>query len=129
MMILSVDHLSLNNLGRWYDDAEFQAFIFTCELFGHILFLYSMKSILDLCKSLFDAEFIYNLSSLANFNNLYLLRYYWSNLSIIHVLSPHVMLFLLLIVFIFFRVLFKRSIYHKYFSIHISCTKKTSLLG
>ena len=32
-----------------------------------------MKYILDLCKSLVDAELIYNLSSLANYDNLHLL--------------------------------------------------------
>ena len=32
-----------------------------------------MKSRLDICKSIVDAELIYNLSSLANHDNLHLL--------------------------------------------------------
>ena len=40
--------------GQWYDDAGSQAFKCKCELFGNILFLYSMKSILYLCKNIVD---------------------------------------------------------------------------
>ena len=34
---------------QWYDDAAFQALKCICELFGDILFLYWIKSCLDLC--------------------------------------------------------------------------------
>ena len=37
-----------------YKDAESLALKCICELLGNILFLCSMKSILDLCKSLVD---------------------------------------------------------------------------
>ena len=53
-------------------------------------------------KFLVDAELIYNWSSLANCDNLHLLRYDWSNMALIHVLHPHVILSLLLAVLIFF---------------------------
>ena len=87
--------------GKWYDDAASQDLKFICELSGNIWFLYSMKSILDIYKILVDAELIYNLSSLANCDNLHLLIYDWSNMALIHVFHPHVILFLLLVGFIF----------------------------
>ena len=69
-------------------------------------FSYSIKPFLDLSKSLFDAEIIYNLSSLDNCDILYLLRYDWSNMALIKVLHPHVILFMLLIGFIYFGMYF-----------------------
>ena len=66
------------------------------------VFLYSIKSFLDICKSLVDAELIYNLSSLDNFDIIHLLRSDWSNMANQQILHPHVILFLLLIGFIYF---------------------------
>ena len=68
-----------------------------CELFGSIWLFYWMKSFLDICESLVDAELIYNLPSLANFDNLHLLISDWINMALIHALHPNVILFLLLI--------------------------------
>ena len=65
-------------------------------------FLYSMKSFLDLSKSLFDAELIYNLSSLDHCDILHLLRSDWSNMARMQVSHPHVILFLLIVGFIYF---------------------------
>ena len=76
--------------GQWYDDTASQALKCMRELSGNIWFLYSMKSILHLCKSLVDAELIYNWSSLANCYNLHLLIPYWSNMKSIHTLYPQV---------------------------------------
>ena len=59
-----------------YDDAASQALKCICGFFGNILLLYSIKSISDICKSIVDAELIYNLSSLTNCDNLHFLRYY-----------------------------------------------------
>ena len=43
-----------------------------------------MKSFLDICKILVDAELIYNLSILANCDNLHLFIYDLSNMELIH---------------------------------------------
>ena len=40
---------------QWYKDAESLDLKCICELFGNIWFLYSMKPILDICKSLSGA--------------------------------------------------------------------------
>ena len=77
-----------------------------CEIFGNIWLFYPMKSILDISKSLVDAELIYNLSILANCDNIYLFISDWSNTAIIHILNPHLILFLLIIGYIFFGVYF-----------------------
>ena len=81
-----------------------------------------MKSCLDLCKSLVDAELIYILSSLANFDNLHLFRSDWSNMALIDVSHTHVILFLWIDGY-FWHVLPKWRISNTYFSINISCTK------
>ena len=81
-----------------------------CKLFGMIWLLYSMKSILDICKSIVDAELIYSLSSLANCDNLHLLRSDWSNMALIHVLHPHAILFMFLVGFIYFGIYFLRYV-------------------
>ena len=84
-----------------------------------------MKSILYLCKSLVDAELIYNLSSLANCYNFHLLRYYWSNMALIHVSHPHCSIISVAFWFyIFWRVLPKKRISITYFGIHSYCTIK-----
>ena len=44
-----------------------------------------MKSFLDLCKNIVDAELIYNLPSLDNCDNHHVLIYDWSNMALIHV--------------------------------------------
>ena len=69
----------------WYDDAAPQALKCICELFGNTWFLYLLKPILDICKSLVDNELIYNWSSMANFDKLNLLRYDWSNMALVHI--------------------------------------------
>ena len=51
---------------------------------------------------------------MANCDNLHLLIYDWSNMALIHVLHPHVVLFLLLVSFIFFGMYFLRGIYTIY---------------
>ena len=61
-----------------------------------------MKSFLDICKILVDAELIYNLSSLANCDNLHLFIYDSSNMALIHVSYKHVILYILLVGFIYF---------------------------
>ena len=81
---------------QWYGDAASQAIKCICGLFGNILFLYSMKSILDLYLVLADAELIHNLSSVANCGHLILLISEWINLALIHVSNPHVVLFMLI---------------------------------
>ena len=43
-----------------------------------------MKSCLDRSKSLVDADLIYNLSSLANYDNFHVLGSDWSNMALIH---------------------------------------------
>ena len=65
-----------------------------------------MKSFLDLCKSRVDAELIYNLSSLYNCDILNLFLSDWSNMAIIEVSHPYVILFMLLIGFIYFGMYF-----------------------
>ena len=40
--------------GQWYDDSSSHDLKCLCEYFGNISFFYSMKSLLDLCKSLVD---------------------------------------------------------------------------
>ena len=60
-----------------------------------------MKEILYFCRSLVDVALLYNLSSLSNYDNLHLLRYYWSNMALIHVSHPHVIFFLLLVCIIY----------------------------
>ena len=89
-----------------------------------------MKSILDIRKSLVDAELIYNLSSLANSDNLDLLRSDWSNMALIHVLHLHVILFMFIIDYVCFGVYFLRDVSPIHtLSIHIYCTKKPSLVN
>ena len=61
---------------------------------------------MDIGKSLVDAELIYNLSSLDNCDIIHLLIYDWSNISLIQVLHPHVILFMMLIGYIYFGMLF-----------------------
>ena len=61
---------------------------------------------MDIYKSLSDAELIYNISGLSNCDILHLLRSDWSNMELIQVLHPYVILFLLLIGFIYFGVYF-----------------------
>ena len=61
-----------------------------------------MKLFLDIYKILVDAELIYNLSSLDNCDILHLLRSDLSNMALMQVLYPHVILLLLLIGFKFF---------------------------
>ena len=104
MMILNMEQSSLENQnknskyssvfvifgpvigeGQWYDDASSKGLKCICELFGNILFFYSMKLCLDICKTLVDVELIYKLSSLANCCNLHVLRSYWINMSLVHV--------------------------------------------
>ena len=69
--------------GQWCDDVSSIGLKCICELFGNVSFLYWMKTFLDIFKSQVFAEVIYNLSSLANFNILHLLRYDWSNMALI----------------------------------------------
>ena len=83
--------------GQWYDYVAFHDIICIYELFGNISFLFSMKPILDLCKSLVDAELIYNLLSLALCDILHLLISDWSIMSLVKVAHPHVIIFMLLI--------------------------------
>ena len=80
--------------GQWYDDTESQDLKCIFELFEKIWLFYSMKSFFDLCKILVDPELIYNLTSFPNDDKLHLLIYDWSNMALIHVLNPHVILFL-----------------------------------
>ena len=51
-----------------------------------------------------DVELICNFSSLANCVNLHLLISDLSNMELIHVSHPHVILFLLLVCFIYFEM-------------------------
>ena len=60
-----------------------------------------MKFILDICKRLVDTKFIYNLSSSDNCDKLHLFGYYLSNMEVIDVLPPHLILFLFLVGFMF----------------------------
>ena len=60
-----------------------------------------MKPLLGLCKSLVDVELIYNLSSMANCDILHLLISYLSNMALIKVFHPRVILFMLLVGFIY----------------------------
>ena len=68
--------------------------------------MYSNESIVDICKCLVDAEFIDNPSSLANCDNIHLLRSDLIHMSLIHVLHPRVILFMLPIGFIYFGIYF-----------------------
>ena len=81
-----------------------------CESFENICFLYSTKSFLDISKNLVDAELIYNLSSLYICDILHLLRSYWSNMALMQVSHPHVILFLFLIGFIYFCIYFLNDV-------------------
>ena len=92
--------------GKWYDDTASHAIKCICELCGNVWLLYSMKSLLDLCKIIVDEELIYNLSSLSDCDILNLLRSDWSYMSLIQVLHSHVILFLLLIGLIYFGMYF-----------------------
>ena len=60
--------------GQLYYDTASLDLRCICKLFGNIVFLYTMKSILHLCKSLADTGLIYTLSSFSNFDHLHLLR-------------------------------------------------------
>ena len=83
------------------------------------------KTLLDLYKILVDAELLYNLSSLANCDNLHLLRSDLSNMVLIHVLHPHVIYFFACWFYIFWNVLLKWCISNTYFPINCSCANKT----
>ena len=78
--------------GQWYDDAASHDIKYICESSWNISLLHWMKLFLDLCKSQVYAELIYNLSSLANFDIIHLLRSDWSNMALIQVLHPLVIL-------------------------------------
>ena len=96
--------------GEWYDDTASQDHKCMCELFGNIWSLYSMKSIIYLCKTLVDAELIYNLSSLSNCDYRNVFSYDWSNMALIHVFHLHGILFMLLVCFVYFCMYLLRDV-------------------
>ena len=69
-----------------------------------------MKQFLDICKILVDAELMHNLSSLDNCDSLHFLRSNWSNMELIQVPYPDLILFILLISFIYFGMYFLSDI-------------------
>ena len=105
--------------------------LYICELFGNIWFLYSTKSFLDICKILDDAELIYNLLSLDNFDNLHLCIPNWSNMELIKVFHPHLFLFLFLIGFICFGMYFLGDVspIHTFLSTIIAPKQSPSEIG
>ena len=90
-----------------------------------------MKSFLDLSKSLVDAELIYNLSILVHCDNIHLLGSDQSNMALMQVSHPHVILFLFLVGFIYFGMYFLSEVSPiKIFpSIVIAQEKPTSEFG
>ena len=71
---------------------------------------------MDICKNLVDAELIYKWSSLADCDILHLFRYYWSNMSLVQVFHPHVILFMLSIGYIYNEIYFQSDVYPINFS-------------
>ena len=92
--------------GQSYDDAVSNTLKYIWWWFGNFRLLYSIKLLLDICKSHFDVELIYNLSGLANFDIPHLFRYDWSNMALIQVNHKHIILFMLLIGLIYFGMYF-----------------------
>ena len=88
--------------GKFYDDAASQALICMCELFENMVLLYSMKLIVDLCKSPVDAELLYNSSMLAHCDNCHLFKPDRNKMELIYILYPHVIFFMLLVGFYMF---------------------------
>ena len=94
-------------------------------IWKYICFWYLIKLFLDLFKIIADAELIYNLSGLANCDILHLLRYYWGNMALIHILHLHVILFLLLTSFIYFCMYFWSDVSPiQFFRLSVLASKK-----
>ena len=99
--------------GKLYDELASKDLI--CMLIFLKYLIFKMKLILDNCKSMVDAELLYNLSSFSNYENLHLLRSDSNDTAVMHVLHPRVILFLFLISFIYFGICILRDV----FPIHI----------
>ena len=80
------------------------------DIWKYLLLLFN-EIILVFLNILVDSELIYNLSSLDNYNIIYLFKSDWSNMELIQVLHHHVILFLLLIGFIYFGIYFLSVVY------------------
>ena len=92
----------------FYDEAASHALVCICYFFGNLWLLYLSSSFLYLCRILFNAKLIYNISNLNNCVNHHLFKANWISIALIQVSHPYVILFMLIIGFMCFGAYFLR---------------------